>query len=87
MSRLHTLWEWIDGVEARETRVAVIGLGYVGLPLALLFAEAGFRVTGLDVDAAKVNALNAGGSYIQRRGRRGLWRRRISSRSASATPC
>jgi UDP-N-acetyl-D-glucosamine dehydrogenase len=53
-------------VAARETHVAIIGLGYVGLPLAMLFAEAGFRVTGLDIDANKVAALNAGESYIHR---------------------
>jgi UDP-N-acetyl-D-glucosamine dehydrogenase len=51
---------------SRETHVGIIGLGYVGLPLALLFSAAGFRVTGLDIDAMKVETLNAGGSYIQR---------------------
>ncbi len=51
---------------ARTTRVAVLGLGYVGLPLALLFVEAGFPVLGLDIDPEKVAALNAGRSYIQR---------------------
>ena len=44
--------------------IGVIGLGYVGLPLALLFSRAGSRVLGFDVDAAKVTALNAGESYI-----------------------
>ncbi len=48
----------------RSAHIAVIGLGYVGLPLALSFARAGFRVTGLDVDEKKVTALNAGHSYI-----------------------
>ena len=66
MSRLPALSDWIARVEARETRVAVIGLGYVGLPLALLFSEAGFPVTGFDIDAAKVAALNEGRSYIHR---------------------
>src|SRR5262249_1369684 len=42
----------------------VIGLGYVGLPLALEFARAGFRVTGVDTDGSKVDAINAGRSYI-----------------------
>jgi UDP-N-acetyl-D-glucosamine dehydrogenase len=60
------LSDWTARVDARETRVAIIGLGYVGLPLALLFTEAGFPVTGLDIDAAKVAALNDGRSYIQR---------------------
>jgi UDP-N-acetyl-D-glucosamine dehydrogenase len=45
--------------------LAIIGLGYVGLPLALQFARSGVRVLGLDIDAKKVAALNAGRSYIQ----------------------
>jgi UDP-N-acetyl-D-glucosamine dehydrogenase len=45
--------------------VGVIGLGYVGLPLAVEFAEAGDRVVGVDVDAQKVSAVNAGESYIE----------------------
>ena len=45
--------------------IAIIGLGYVGLPLALRFAEAGVKVIGLDVDQTKVEALNAGTSYIK----------------------
>ncbi|HET7395763.1 MAG TPA: nucleotide sugar dehydrogenase, partial [Gammaproteobacteria bacterium] len=48
----------------KTAHVGIVGLGYVGLPLALRFVEAGFRVTGLDIDAGKVQALNAGGSYI-----------------------
>ncbi len=44
--------------------VAVVGLGYVGLPLAVAFAENGFRVVGIDVDAAKVDAIQRGASYI-----------------------
>ncbi len=45
--------------------IAIIGLGYVGLPLALQFARSGVRVIGLDVDAKKVSTLNAGRSYIR----------------------
>jgi UDP-N-acetyl-D-glucosamine dehydrogenase len=45
--------------------IAIIGLGYVGLPLCLQFARSGVRVLGLDVDAKKVRALNAGRSYIK----------------------
>ena len=45
--------------------LAIIGLGYVGLPLALQFARSGVRVLGLDIDAKKVSALNAGRSYIK----------------------
>jgi UDP-N-acetyl-D-glucosamine dehydrogenase len=50
----------------RTANVGIIGLGYVGLPLALLFAEAGFPVTGFDVDAQKVEKLSRGESYIYR---------------------
>ena len=46
------------------TDVAVIGLGYVGLPLAVAFAEAGYTVHGIDLDQRKVDALNVGESYI-----------------------
>ncbi len=52
--------------ETKTARIGVIGLGYVGLPLSLLLSEAGFRVTGFDIDASKVTALNAGRSYILR---------------------
>jgi UDP-N-acetyl-D-glucosamine dehydrogenase len=46
-------------------KIGIVGLGYVGLPLAVAFAEAGHEVTGLDLDAAKVESLNAGRSYIE----------------------
>jgi len=48
-----------------QLKVGIIGCGYVGLPLALRFAEAGHKVTGLDTDPEKVTMLNAGRSYIQ----------------------
>src|ERR1700687_6331670 len=47
-----------------QLKVGIIGCGYVGLPLALRFAEAGHRVVGFDTDPEKVNKLNAGKSYI-----------------------
>src|SRR5437868_831720 len=53
-------------IERREARIGIIGLGYVGLPLALLFSEEKFRVTGFDIDIKKVDTLNQGGSYICR---------------------
>src|SRR5256885_6905551 len=53
-----------DRIGSRNARVGVIGLGYVGLPLAVEFARAGFDVTVFDVDAGKVAAINAGHSYI-----------------------
>jgi len=48
----------------KQARIGIIGLGYVGLPLAVEFAKAGFEVTGFDVDTSKVEAINAGHSYI-----------------------
>jgi UDP-N-acetyl-D-glucosamine dehydrogenase len=53
-------------IEQKNARVAVIGLGYVGLPLALLYTEQKFSVTGFDIDARKVSTLDQGGSYIFR---------------------
>jgi UDP-N-acetyl-D-glucosamine dehydrogenase len=53
-------------IEQRQVRVAIIGLGYVGLPLALLYTEQKVRVTGFDIDQRKVTALTQGGSYIVR---------------------
>ena len=53
-------------MEAREARIGIIGMGYVGLPLALLFSAERFRVTGFDIAREKVVTLNAGGSYIVR---------------------
>jgi UDP-N-acetyl-D-glucosamine dehydrogenase len=55
----------IRRINRRDAHLAVIGLGYVGLPLAVEFAKAGFRVTGIDVDAARVRDLERGKSYIQ----------------------
>src|SRR5579872_1883752 len=53
-------------IETRKAQVGVIGLGYVGLPLALLFTEQRFPVTGFDIDNRKVETLEKGGSYIYR---------------------
>lgn len=65
-SGVTTLTEWMERVQARQARVGVVGLGYVGLPLTLLFAGERFRVTGFDIDRKKVETLNAGQSYIWR---------------------
>ena len=54
-----------ERIESRDLTIAVIGLGYVGLPLATAFAEVGFRVTGIDVDEKKVRLVNRGISYIE----------------------
>ena len=53
-------------MESREARIGIIGMGYVGLPLALLFSGERFQVTGFDIAPDKVATLNAGGSYIVR---------------------
>jgi UDP-N-acetyl-D-glucosamine dehydrogenase len=53
-------------ITARTAKVGIVGLGYVGLPLALLFSEERFAITGFDIDPEKVAALNSGRSYIYR---------------------
>jgi len=58
--------EFKGKVESRQARVGIIGMGYVGLPLALLYSEQKFRITGFDIDQKKIDTLNAGGSYIFR---------------------
>jgi len=54
----------LQRIQTRQARIGIIGLGYVGLPLAVEFARAGFDVTGFDVDERKNAAINAGDSYI-----------------------
>jgi UDP-N-acetyl-D-glucosamine dehydrogenase len=54
-----------DKIKTHTARVGIIGLGYVGLPLAMEFAKAGFPVTGIDVLESKVAKLNRGESYVQ----------------------
>jgi len=61
---MNALTELGRRIDAREARIGVIGMGYVGLPLAVEFAEAGFHVTGFDLDAGKVAVIQGGGSYI-----------------------
>ena len=55
----------LDKIDSREAVIGVIGLGYVGLPLAVVFAEAGFKVVGFDIDSHKVESINRGESYIE----------------------
>jgi UDP-N-acetyl-D-glucosamine dehydrogenase len=54
----------LDLIKQRRAKVGIIGLGYVGLPLAVEFARGGFDVTGFDVDQQKIDAINSGRSYI-----------------------
>jgi len=53
-----------EKIKSREAVISVIGLGYVGLPLAVVFAEAGFPVVGIETDSAKVDSVNQGISYV-----------------------
>lgn len=62
--RPDTFTRLLDRIEQRIARIGIIGLGYVGLPLAHTFSRSGFPVLGFDVDAAKVDLLNQGESYI-----------------------
>ena len=52
-------------IQHRDARIAIIGLGYVGLPLAIRFSEEGFQTIGFDIDDSKVKMLNEGKSYIK----------------------
>ena len=61
---MHNKQSLLKKIQNHQARIAIIGLGYVGLPLAVAFAKSGFSVTGIDVDAAKVDAINRGDSYI-----------------------
>ena len=54
----------IEKLQDKTAKIAILGLGYVGLPLAVVFGEAGFHVTGVDPDSRKVDSLNKGVSYI-----------------------
>src|SRR6266511_3081470 len=54
----------IERLKEKKAHVGILGLGYVGLPLAVVFAEAGFHVTGIDPDSRKVDLLNKCVSYI-----------------------
>src|SRR5438105_10986055 len=53
-----------EKIRTRQAKVGIIGLGYVGLPLAVEFAKAGFTVTGIDLSDLKIAQINAGDSYI-----------------------
>jgi UDP-N-acetyl-D-glucosamine dehydrogenase len=56
----------IEKIDSRQARIGIVGMGYVGLPLALLFSGQKFKVTGFDVVQGRVDTLNAGKSYIVR---------------------
>jgi UDP-N-acetyl-D-glucosamine dehydrogenase len=60
-----SLTQLVARIDDRSAHIAIIGMGYVGLPLAIVFAEAGFRVSGIDINADKIAALQQGHSYIE----------------------
>ena len=64
LSRSHQT-KLIGKLRSREAQIGIVGLGYVGLPLSLAYAEAGYRVLGLDIDENKTDCINQGKSYIQ----------------------
>jgi len=55
----------LNKIKQKNATIGIIGLGYVGLPLAIRFSEEGFRVVGFDIDDSKVKMLNNGKSYIK----------------------
>jgi UDP-N-acetyl-D-glucosamine dehydrogenase len=80
-----TLDALLESIRARTARIGVIGLGYVGLPLVLLFEEAGFNVLGFDVDEKKTAALTRGESYIRHIGAERI-AKAFRDKRAAATP-
>ena len=79
-----TFDQLMSKIQQRQARVAIIGLGYVGLPLALLYSEQKFSVTGFDIDPRKVETLNRGGSYIYRISGEEIQRARTQGFSATS---
>src|ERR1035437_8057131 len=57
--------ELIDKLDNKTATIGIVGLGYVGLPLMLRYCEVGYKVVGFDIDQTKVDALQAGKSYIE----------------------
>ena len=55
----------LEKIQAKKATIGVVGLGYVGLPLLLRFADVGYRTLGFDIDSQKVGILNEGKSYIE----------------------
>ncbi|KAA3658724.1 MAG: UDP-N-acetyl-D-glucosamine dehydrogenase, partial [Chloroflexi bacterium] len=57
--------ELLQKIASREAVIGIVGMGYVGLPLAVAFAQEGFKIIGIDVSEEKVSQLNAGHSYVE----------------------
>lgn len=62
---MNTKNNFVTLVNAKQAKIGIVGLGYVGLPLALRFSEVGFKVLGFDIDQAKVDSIHAGRSFIK----------------------
>ncbi len=77
--------EFLAGIESRTAQVGIVGMGYVGLPLALEFAAADFTVVGFDIDPEKVESLNQGESYIRHIPAEALRQAFVETRRAEAT--
>lgn len=75
----------LEKIRSRQAVVGIIGLGYVGLPLALTFAAKDFRVLGFDVDPQKVDAINSGRSYIKHIAASDIYRALKSDRFSATT--
>src|SRR3954469_12037488 len=75
-----------ERLDNRTAKIGIMGLGYVGLPLALLFSEQKFPVTGFDIDKKKVDTLNTGGSYIFRITKEEIGAARSNGFTATADP-
>ena len=79
----------IKKLKDKTAKIAILGLGYVGLPLAVVFGEAGFQVTGVDPDKRKIDSLVKGKSYIPdvKTKRLRNWSRMASSPPQQIFPC
>jgi UDP-N-acetyl-D-glucosamine dehydrogenase len=73
-----------EKIQSRTAKVGIVGMGYVGLPLALLYSENRFTVTGFDIDQRKVDTLNAGGSYMVKLSASDVQKARTQGFSATA---
>src|SRR6056297_2060922 len=74
-----------DNSDTDQMTIGIVGLGYVGLPLGLQFARSGVHVLGFDVDASKVDAINAGQSYIHHISTEHIARETAAGRLAATT--
>ena len=72
--------ELLEKLRSRQALIGIVGLGYVGLPLSLTYAEVGYQVLGLDIDQVKADSINQGESYIEHIGTERVSRARQEQR-------